>query len=259
MSTTIRCATCGKSIQVKESHAERRKTCSRECRSIFLRTNRQKEIEHEFNEPIYSLLTRLYCIEQLGIKQIAKRLKVSDRNLWEWFNDFGIERRDRSKAVALQWQHNTERKEQASQLIQELVSSGIIDNRGDNNPAKKPDARQKISKSKLGKRNWMYKRRGKLHHMWTGGKIYYYGATWPEQRNAARERDNYTCQRCEITETELGRQLDVHHIVKFRYFGIEQHEKANKLSNLICFCTSCHHIVEHETNQVEQDATNNDI
>lgn len=249
MATTIQCATCGKSIQVKESHAERRKTCSRECRSIFLRTNRQKEIEHEFNEPIHLLLTRLYCIEQMGIKQIAKQLKVSDRNLWEWFNDFGIDRRERSDAVALQWQYNIERKKQASQLMQELLSNGTIDNYGDNNPAKKPDTRQKISKSKLGKRNWMYKRRGQLHHMWNGGKIYYYGTDWPEQRNLARKRDNYTCQRCGITEDNLGKQLDVHHIVKFRYFGIKRHKEANVLTNLVCLCTSCHHIVENQTNQ----------
>jgi predicted HNH restriction endonuclease len=42
----------------------------------------------------------------------------------------------------------------------------------------------------------------------------------------------------------LSRQLDVHHIIPFRKFGIERYQEANSLSNLICYCNLCHLIVE---------------
>lgn len=51
---------------------------------------------------------------------------------------------------------------------------------------------------------------------WKGGYETYYGPDFRQQRRKARKRDNYTCRRCGITEEELERQLDVHHIVPFR-------------------------------------------
>lgn len=85
---------------------------------------------------------------------------------------------------------------------------------------------------------------GENHHQWKGHSEYY-GPNWNRQRNAARKRDNYTCQHCKITEKKHGQQLDVHHIIPFRKFGYKPHEndnykKANSLSNLICLCKKCH-------------------
>jgi predicted HNH restriction endonuclease len=34
--------------------------------------------------------------------------------------------------------------------------------------------------------------------------------------------------------------LDVHHIIPFRKFGIDRYREANKISNLISLCNSCH-------------------
>lgn len=73
---------------------------------------------------------------------------------------------------------------------------------------------------------------------WRGGKERYYGPNWSDQAELARKRDNYKCQKCGC---EAGwRELDVHHIVPFRTFGLRDYEEANALSNLITLCVGCH-------------------
>lgn len=85
---------------------------------------------------------------------------------------------------------------------------------------------------------------------WKGGTQPYYGPNWPNQRRKTRERDGYRCQYCGVTEAELGRELDVHHIVTFRSFGYiqgenENYKDANQLINLITYCHLCHKKAEH--------------
>ncbi len=100
--------------------------------------------------------------------------------------------------------------------------------------------------------NWRFEYfSGPNNPCWKGGKVPYYGSNWNRQRRKARKRDNHTCQRCGVTSDELGQRLDVHHIVPFRHFltlyGDDPEtaaKKANKLSNLICYCRVCHATVE---------------
>lgn len=80
---------------------------------------------------------------------------------------------------------------------------------------------------------------------WKGGYEPYYGPNWNQQRRNARARDKYTCQRCGVTEIQLGRQLDVHHKKRFKVFGVKNYKKANSIDNLISLCDSCHKHVEH--------------
>lgn len=87
---------------------------------------------------------------------------------------------------------------------------------------------------------------GDLNRNWQGGPFSYYGPNWVRQRRTARHRDNYTCQLCGVSEQQLGRELDVHHVVPFRNFGVAQYQQANRLSNLISLCNKCHLIVEHK-------------
>jgi endogenous inhibitor of DNA gyrase (YacG/DUF329 family) len=91
---------------------------------------------------------------------------------------------------------------------------------------------------------------GANNHFWKGGggkRKWDYGPNWQAQRRSARKRDNYACQRCGKTEKQLTQQLHVHHIKPFRYFGTAHYREANKLSNLACYCDSCHSIVEMGT------------
>jgi len=85
---------------------------------------------------------------------------------------------------------------------------------------------------------------GEFNARWSGGKIPYYGPNWRSQRCKARRRDNYTCQHCGITEDELGKELDVHHIKPFKEIGLAKYKMANRLSNLISLCPRCHRSVE---------------
>jgi endogenous inhibitor of DNA gyrase (YacG/DUF329 family) len=75
---------------------------------------------------------------------------------------------------------------------------------------------------------------------WRGGHLYYRGPNWSRQRAAARRRDDNTCQDCGLTREEHGRELEVHHIIPFRHFGIKEYERANELPNLISLCRPCH-------------------
>ncbi len=78
------------------------------------------------------------------------------------------------------------------------------------------------------------------------GRPEYRGGNWEIQSQRARERDRYTCRICSVTERELGKQLDVHHVIPFRLF--QSPVEANKLSNLISVCHSCHMKLEAESN-----------
>jgi len=92
---------------------------------------------------------------------------------------------------------------------------------------------------------------GENNPHWNGGGYKYYGGNWHAQRKAARMRDKNTCRRCGVTSAEIGKDMDVHHIKRFRSFS--SHEEANNLSNLICLCPSCHTTVEH--NGIDFDIT----
>lgn len=86
--------------------------------------------------------------------------------------------------------------------------------------------------------------RGPMLYNWLGGYEPYYGESWATAKRKARERDKHTCGECGKTRDQLGRNLDVHHIVPFRTFGPTRHREANDLSNLVCYCNKCHKIVE---------------
>lgn len=62
-----------------------------------------------------------------------------------------------------------------------------------------------------------------------------YGPSWHKQRQKARARDGGECVICGADDL-----VDVHHIRPFREFGVENHEQANDLDNLVCLCRSHH-------------------
>ncbi len=81
---------------------------------------------------------------------------------------------------------------------------------------------------------------GDKNPRWKGGTNGYRGPNWETQRQKALERDSYTCQDCGGTEDEISGKLEVHHIIPFEVYGIENYLEANRLENLITYCTSCH-------------------
>lgn len=74
-----------------------------------------------------------------------------------------------------------------------------------------------------------------------------YGPHWHNIRKHIRERDNFCCQHCGITQNEYmqsyERKLDVHHIKPLSEFS--EVEEANRDSNLITLCLPCHRKAEY--------------
>lgn len=110
----------------------------------------------------------------------------------------------------------------------------------------------KISESLTGKEMPWHK--GEKNHNWNGGYQPRYGYSWTRKlKRKIRERDNRECQVCGKTKKESERKLDVHHIVPFKKFGTENHEKANREENLITLCRGCHMKVENEVMSLENE------
>ncbi len=77
---------------------------------------------------------------------------------------------------------------------------------------------------------------------WRGGHPEYYGPDWRPLQRHARKLDGYKCQRCGISQKDLGRALDVHHIEPVSSFS--QVNDANRIENVVSLCHDCHMIVE---------------
>lgn len=228
------CPVCKSEFYVKKRDLKETNTCSFECSRTLLRKARQKQIEDRFGMPIKDIINYFYHDRQLGVKQVANSIGVSDRVLWDWMEDFCIKRREKSEAVSLQWRDNDQRKLIAAKSMKELIQKGSINNQGENNPAKTPAARQKISQSKQGSKNAMYGKFGDLNTNWKGGKVTYRGKGWRGIRAQIIRRDKNKCRLCDSTV-----QLEVHHITPYRT------TKDNSPENLITLCKLCHSGVEY--------------
>jgi len=87
--------------------------------------------------------------------------------------------------------------------------------------------------------------KGEKHPRWRGGTEDYYGPSFTEPlKREVREETNNKCFKCGIDQEDHWRKLDVHHIVPFDEFGLENHEEANKKENLVALCNKCHMAVE---------------
>lgn len=75
---------------------------------------------------------------------------------------------------------------------------------------------------------------------WRGGHESYRGPNWEAQKQAARNRDGNTCQRCGTRDASMS----VHHVKPFRLFA--DYQEANSLENLITLCNVCHGVAEQE-------------
>jgi len=91
---------------------------------------------------------------------------------------------------------------------------------------------QYVAENRTGEDNWN----------WEGGEVDYYGENWLRKRREARERDDYCCQSCGMSDEEhlekRGTKLHVHHIRPIRKFDTKT--DANSLENLVTLCWKCH-------------------
>lgn len=206
---TINCPICGKEITYHKSWPV--KTCSLECRRALHYPDKRTTTTCPTCGKVFEYLKswpRVYCSRLCSSKAVVN-------NIAHWEPNPPVEGTC----------------EQCGKMYQYQVSA----NRG------------RFCCKKC-HHDWMKEHAptGENHPNWKGGYQPYYGANWRQQRRAARRRDQYTCQRCGITEEQLGKRLDVHHIQRFGDFT--DHREANKMGNLISLCNACHTFVEHATN-----------
>lgn len=87
-------------------------------------------------------------------------------------------------------------------------------------------------------------RTGEKADRWKGGYAGYYGPSWQRQRREAIERDGHQCVVCGMSSDKHyethDQGLHAHHITPFRKYGVENHERANRLENLVTLCRTHH-------------------
>lgn len=235
------CPVCGKVYKADPGRLKhgRQTTCSRKCSYEWRAQKKRKAVELEcpvcgeaferapsqIERTKYTNVCSLDCLYEgrsLGIieREVTEPYELTDEGR-EAMRQAGIERRGKYKKPPVKWTCETCGK----------VSK--ID-RGDISPARQfRFCSNECANIGL---------RGEGNPSWRGGYEPYYGPNWRAQRRKARKRDNYTCQECGISQDELGRKLDVHHIIRFADF--DSYKQANKLDNLISYCHTCHMVVE---------------
>jgi len=93
------------------------------------------------------------------------------------------------------------------------------------------------------KNHWISNNLVGPNHLNFKGYISDYGKEWGSIKRKIRKRDK-VCKMCGKNKSN-SRNLDVHHIIPFRLFGAENHEKANNFLNLACYCNKCHKKAEN--------------
>lgn len=76
---------------------------------------------------------------------------------------------------------------------------------------------------------------------WRGGHAKYKGPNWERQSLKCRKRDNFVCQSCDAVESDQS--FHAHHRTPYRLFEGDW-TRANRLSNLVTLCPSCHSTIE---------------
>lgn len=232
------CEFCSAEYRTSSTGSKIGHYCSYCCKGAANRRKRQIVIEQEYGLPIKELLLQLYHVDGLGIKAIARELSMSDHTLWTWFEDLGIERRNRSAAVTMQWHGADKRRDAQSQRTSKQMRQRVkaTDYQP---PSKRPDVAKKISQAKMGPGNAMYGKFCEQNPNWRGGKITYRGRGWRGIRAQILRRDNFTCAKCTKQFSRLD--LDVHHITPYR------DTQDNSPENLMTLCKWCHMIVEYHS------------
>lgn len=216
--------------------------------------NQTKRIEKQYGTDICSLLKLLHWERGMSVKQMSVELGISRLWINTKMKECGIEWRDRSSAEKLKWSKMTRDQRQKQTRSAHRASLKLFEDGKnvfklwrENNPelARKIYQNNGRNMSRIrdaAGHNGMIGKLGPLHHRWKGGKDEYHRlrslipGNWWINRKKALERDNRTCQRCGAKGD--GVIIDVHHKVEVRSGG------TNLLDNLICYCRSCHMIVE---------------
>ena len=231
------CSECGDQVhvspsQVKEvgGYEQKNYFCDKECESSF----KSREWVGDNHPSWDGGRERLYC-EECGDEYYVKPAKV-----------------DQSKYCSANCRveaSKKEKKEYNCANCGDIVKKMPHNVKGENTTCSKKCHKEFMSEI----------RKGESNPAWKGGRFEYYGPNWPEQREAALERDGHSCQECYMTRDQhyqnYDEDLHVHHKVPRRQIidreepTLDQFELANSLDNLVTVCKSCHKKLESNNTQ----------
>lgn len=184
-------------------------------------------------------LRELYHDKGWGATTIAEELGCDKKTIYNWLDRHDIETRESTHDINRGWRD--------AELLEELYWDQDLSCK---EIADKLDTREgTITKWLLRHDIETKDHSGSNHPFWRGGHDKYKGPNWRDQRQKARRRDQYRCQDCQKSASDMEQKPDVHHITPFCAF--ENYEEANKLDNLITLCRSCHITREHKINELQ--------
>ncbi|MGQ3723536.1 HNH endonuclease [Natrialba aegyptia] len=194
------------------------------------------KIDHPWRNE--GLLRRLYIDEQLSTKEISNRLDCGVSTVSKWLKRHGIPTRGPGGTDAVCDTLKDGEKLREEYLTKEKSTHELADELD----VCAWTVHQYLIKHDIPRRG--FGNVGEDNGNYKGGHTDDYGPSYQRQRKKALERDDYECQVCGMTQTqhkqERGEQLHIHHIRPFRKYGVENHEEANRLGNLISLCQQCH-------------------
>lgn len=230
------CFICGMKLYRKPSDIKRvkdgRVTCSRECVAEKQSIVSLEKIEKKLNiSDFKEWLIEKYHDEKLNTREIAKIVygrRTNSPNVLGWMKRFGIESRERSEAISLQWKDNPERKRRQSEYAKNKFSLG--------SPAR--NKLIEVMQTKEYRENASRVKIGRLNPMWDESlsaseridrKACPLNARW---MRAVKRRDDNTCQCCGIS----GVTMVAHHLNGYHW----DVENRHNVDNGVTLCEPCH-------------------
>lgn len=184
------------------------------------------------------LLRHLYLDEELSTKEIANRLDCGFSTVSKWLKRHEIPTRGPAGTEAVCDTLKDSEKLEHEYLAEEKSTHEIADELD----VCAWTVHQYLIKHDIPRRG--FGNVGEDNGNYKGGHEGDYGPSYNRQREKALQRDNHECRACGMTQSEhkqeKGEQLHIHHIRPFRKYGIENHQEANRLENLITLCQRCH-------------------
>lgn len=231
-----KCFICGNKFHRAKNQIDRLKdkrlTCSRECANEKKAFLEKESIENKLNISDFKVwLENKYHEEKLNTRDIAEIIygkRNHSPNVLGWMEKFGIDTRERSEAVALQWVDNPERKKDQAKFMKENFGNGTLGRMKIIELMQTEEYKMKASEAKIGSKNPMWKPELTADDRQDRNKSPI-NARWVR---AVKRRDNYTCQCCGIA----GVTMVAHHLNGYNW----DVENRYNVDNGITLCERCH-------------------
>ena len=240
----VKCNNCNKIFQKEYRNVSEYKKhyCSKECQSKHRSYIALKDFERRIGgQDAYTYLKREYIDKQKTTRQISLDVygtKGNSPNIASWIKNLGIELRQGSEAVKIQWIDNEERRKQAAKIMK--TNSSKVDR----SFMQTKEYKKKQSEVHKGDKNGMFGVTGENHPNWNPDRTH-------EQRIKERktgkdrewkiaifQRDKRICQKCGVKK----RKIVAHHI---NSYDIHENERYD-INNGVTLCEECHKDFHHK-------------